>query len=73
MVGSYQPKQDPVAVSLATDAAGSNIKREADPMDKQPIIIHIGKMLEDFGEAPLRAVYMVVRQMHDLQNPLKTE
>ena len=35
-------------------------------MDKKPIIIHISKMLEDFDEMPLRAIYMVVKQYHDL-------
>lgn len=29
MVGSYQPKEDPVAVGLAADAAGSIKKTEA--------------------------------------------
>lgn len=38
-------------------------------MDKQPIILHISRMLEDFDEDPLRAVYMVVRQMHHLRRP----
>lgn len=41
-------------------------EREADPMDNQPIIIHISRMLADFPEAPLRAVYMVVRQYHEM-------
>ena len=35
-------------------------------MDNQPIIIHISRMLADFPEAPLRAVYMVVRQYHEM-------
>ena len=38
-------------------------------MDNQPIIVHINKMLADFPEGPLRAVYMVVRQMYELQRP----
>lgn len=38
-------------------------------MDNQPIIYHIDKMLTDFDEEPLRAVYMVVRQMYALQKP----
>lgn len=35
-------------------------------MDNRPIIIHISRLLEDFPEAPLRAVYMVVRQYHEM-------
>lgn len=38
-------------------------------MDNQPIIIHIDRMLSTFPEDPLRAVYMVVRQMYELQKP----
>lgn len=37
-----------------------------------PIIIHISRMLEDLPEDPLRAVYMVVRQMHELHNQNST-
>lgn len=36
-------------------------------MDNQPIIIHIAAMLADFEEGPLRAAYMVVKQLHELQ------
>lgn len=38
-------------------------------MDKKPIIIHISRMLEDLPEDPLRAVYMVVKQMYELKRP----
>lgn len=38
-------------------------------MDNQPIIYHIDKMLTEFEEESLRAVYMVVRQMYALQKP----
>ena len=38
-------------------------------MDNQPIITHISRMLTDFEEGPLRAVYMVVKQMYDMQRP----
>ena len=38
-------------------------------MDNQPIIIHIDRMLATFPEDPLRAVYMVVKQMYELQKP----
>lgn len=36
-------------------------------MDNQPIIIHISRMLADLEESPLRAVYMVVKELHDVQ------
>lgn len=36
-------------------------------MDNKPIILHIAAMLEKFEEMPLRAVYMVVKQLYDLQ------
>lgn len=42
-------------------------------MDNQPIIIHISGMLTEFEEGPLRAVYMVVRQLYLMQKALKTE
>lgn len=32
-----------------------------------PIVIHIAAMLETLDDMPLRAVYMVVRQMYLLQ------
>lgn len=38
-------------------------------MDKQPIIMHISRMLEELPEDPIRAVYMVVKQMYDLRGP----
>lgn len=51
----------------------ANIKstktKEAKPMDKQPIIMHISRMLEELPEDPIRAVYMVVKQMYDLRGP----
>lgn len=34
---------------------------------ENPIVIHIAAMLEALDEMPLRAVYMVVRQMYLLQ------
>lgn len=38
-------------------------------MIKNPIVIHIAAMLETMDEMPLRAVYMVVRQLYLLQHP----
>ena len=46
-----------------------NKTKEAEPMDNQSIITHISRMLLDFEEGPLRAVYMVVKQMHDMHRP----
>ena len=40
-------------------------------MDNQPIIVHISRMLADLSEEGLRAVYMVVRQLYDLQASLQ--
>lgn len=40
-------------------------------MDKKPIILHIAQLLEDFDEMPLRAIYMVVKQYHDLLATLR--
>lgn len=39
-------------------------------MDNQPIIVHICRMLADLDEGGLRAVYMIVRQIYDLQSSL---
>lgn len=36
-------------------------------MDKQPIIVHMTRLLADLDEGPLRAAYMVVKELHDLQ------
>lgn len=36
-------------------------------MDKQPIIVHMTQLLADLDEGPLRAAYMVVKELHDLQ------
>lgn len=36
-------------------------------MIKNPIVIHIAAMLEALDDMPLRAVYMVVRQLYLLQ------
>lgn len=42
-------------------------------MIKNPIVIHIAAMLEAFDEMPLRAVYMVVRQLYLLQESSRGE
>lgn len=39
-------------------------------MDNQPIIVHISRMLADLDEGGLRAVYMIVQQLHNLQASL---
>jgi len=41
--------------------------KEAEPMEKEPIIIHICQMLREFNEGPLRAFYMIVKEYHELQ------
>lgn len=40
---------------------------------KNPIVIHIAAMLEAMDEMPLRAVYMVVRQLYLLQESSKED
>lgn len=40
---------------------------------QNPIVIHIATMLEALDEMPLRAVYMVVRQLYLLQQASKQE
>lgn len=39
-------------------------------MDNQPIIFHISQMLAALDDGGLRAVYMIVRQLHTLQSSL---
>lgn len=38
-------------------------------MDKKAVITHISRILETLPEDSIRAVYMVTRQMHELQRP----
>ena len=40
---------------------------------EKPIVIHIAAMLEALDEMPLRAVYMVVRQLYLLQQSSKED
>ena len=40
---------------------------------ENPIVIHIAAMLEALDEMPLRAVYMVVRQLYLLQQSSKED
>lgn len=42
-------------------------------MIKNPIVIHIAAMLEALDDMPLRAVYMVVRQLYLLQKASRDE
>ena len=42
-------------------------KKEAASIDNELYIQHISQMLRGFREEPLRAVYMVVQQLHRLQ------
>lgn len=51
----------------ATIKSAKENKKEAEPIDNEPIITHISRMLRDLKEEPLRAVYMVVQQLHRLQ------
>lgn len=44
-------------------------EKEDKPMDVDPIVIHIVSMLEDLNGDALRAVYMVVRELHRKQTP----
>lgn len=41
--------------------------------NKNPIVIHIAAMLEALNDMPLRAVYMVVRQLYLLQQASRDE
>lgn len=36
-------------------------------MDKNPIIVHIDKMLAQLEADQLRAIYMIVKQFYDLR------
>ena len=67
MIGCNQPKQDPVAVSLATDAAGSNknITREEIPMcfGENPVIVNIVSMLREKSPEDLRLIYQIVQRL----------
>lgn len=40
---------------------------------ENPIVIHIAAMLEALDDMPLRAVYMVVRQLYLLQESSKED
>lgn len=42
-------------------------------MIKNPIVMHIAAMLEALDDMPLRAVYMVVRQLYLLQQASRDE
>ena len=51
----------------ATIKSAKENKKEAAPIDNELYIQHISQMLRGFREEPLRAVYMVVQQLHRLQ------
>ena len=38
---------------------------------EKPVIVHIAAMLDELEEAPLRAAYMVVSELHSLQTEAK--
>lgn len=38
-------------------------------MEKKAVILHISRMLEALEEDPLRAVYMVTKQLYDHRRP----
>ena len=65
--------RNPNTLGCKSDEKSATIKstktKEAAPMDNKPIIVHISRMLEDLPEDPLRAVYMVVKQLYDLRRP----
>lgn len=42
-------------------------------MNTEPILAHIIAMLRQLEEDPLRVVYMVVRQLYEMQQATKTE
>ena len=42
-------------------------------MEKNPIIVHVDKMLSDLDDDQIRAIYMVVKQIHDLRRSPFTE
>ena len=42
-------------------------------MNREPIVDHISAMLRELEEEPLRAAYMVVKQLHDLQSAVKNK
>lgn len=48
-------------------------KKGGNAMDNQPIIVHIAAMLAEFEEMPLRAAYMVIKQLYDYQKLLQKE
>ena len=66
MLGCIFTKRNDTIKSRKANPNNSKPK-EAKSIDPKPIILHIDKMLEDFEEAPLRAVYMVVKELHELQ------
>lgn len=35
-------------------------------MNKEHIIFHISQMLQEFGEGPLRAFYMIVKEYYEI-------
>ena len=37
-------------------------------MDRKAVIIHISRILEALPDDSIRAVYMVTKEMHELQN-----
>lgn len=36
-------------------------------MNYKPITVHIAAMVDELDESPCRAVYMVVKELHELQ------
>ena len=50
-----------------TVKSAKETQKEAEPIDNELYIQHISQMLRGFREEPLRAVYMVVQQLHRLQ------
>ncbi len=42
-------------------------------MDYKPYTQHIAAMVDKLGEASVRAIYMIVKQVYDLEKPLEKE
>jgi hypothetical protein len=48
-------------------------QKGARPIEKQPIVIHMNQLLLELDEGPLRAAYMVIKELHDLQQASRKE
>jgi hypothetical protein len=53
------------------DAVIVVVKEGGKMYHEKPVIVHIAAMLDELEEAPLRAAYMVVSELHSLQAEAK--